>query len=116
MRLKSDIFVAALVRRVFANGDFAAVEKRGADEAGAIFIRQRFRDGLETLYGPAPQVFSTDEESDTGRRFEVRLLRQDAADVAATIEKESRFDRDLWVVEIETEQAQDLFPIVSDET
>lgn len=115
MRLKSDIYVAALVRRVFANGDFAAVEKRGAEEAGAIFIRQRFRDGLETLYGPAPQVFSSDEESDTGRRFEVRLLRQDAAEVAAIIEKESRFDRDLWVVEIETEQVNGLFPIVGDE-
>jgi hypothetical protein len=113
MRLKSDIFVAALIRRVFASGDFAAVEKRGAEEAGAIFIRQRFRDGSETLYGPAPQVFSDSEESDTGRRFEVRLLRQDAAEVAAVIEKESRFDRDLWLVEIETENAGDLFTVVT---
>ena len=102
MRLKSDIFVAALVRRVFSNGDFAAIEKRGAEAAGAIFIRQRFRDGLETLYGPAPQIFSSDEESDAGRRFEVRVLRKDAAEVAAMIEKASRFDSDLWLVEIET--------------
>ncbi len=52
MRLRSDIFVSALTRRLFARGDFAAVEHRGAEEAGAIFIRQRFRDGLETLYAP----------------------------------------------------------------
>lgn len=115
MRLKSDIFVAALVRRVFANGDFAAVEKRGADEAGAIFIRQRFRDGLETLYGPAPQIFSSDDDSDNGRRFEVRMERQEAADIAAIVEKESRFDRDLWLVEIETDKVADLITIVGDE-
>lgn len=113
MRLKSDIFVAALIRRVFASGDFAAVEKRGAEEAGAIFIRQRFRDGSETLFGPAPQVFSDSEESDVGRRFEVRVRRQDAAEVAAVIEKESRFDSDLWLVEIETENASDLFTVVN---
>lgn len=113
MRLKSDIFVAALIRRVFATGDFAAVEKRGAEEAGAIFIRQRFRDGSETLFGPAPQVFSDGEESDAGRRFEVRLRRQAAAEVAAVIEKESRFDSDLWLVEIETENASDLFTVVN---
>ncbi len=49
MRLRSDIYVSALLRRVFAKGDFAAVERKGAEEAGAIFIRQHFRDGLETL-------------------------------------------------------------------
>jgi len=113
MRLKSDIFVAALIRRVFATGDFAAVEKRGAEEAGAIFIRQRFRDGSETLFGPAPQVFSDSEESDAGRRFEMRLRRQDAAVVTDVIEKESRFDSDLWLVEIETENANDLFTVVN---
>ena len=32
MRLKSDIFVSALIRRVFAAGDFAAVERKGAEE------------------------------------------------------------------------------------
>jgi len=72
MRLRADIYVSALVRRVFSAGDFAAVEKKGAEEAGAIFIRQRFRDGLETLYAPAPQSFF-DEESSGDRLFEIRL-------------------------------------------
>jgi hypothetical protein len=67
MRLRTDIFVSALLRRVFAKGDFAAVEKKGAEQAGAIFIRQHFRDGLETLYGPAPQSFFDEEQ--TGERL-----------------------------------------------
>ena len=66
MRLRTDIFVAALMRRVFARGDFAAVEKKGAEEAGAVFVRQVFRDGTESLFAPAPQsVFDAD---DSGRR------------------------------------------------
>lgn len=74
MRLRADIFVSALLRRVFASGDFAAVEKKGAEEAGAIFIRQHFRDGLETLYAPAPQT-AFDEGQAGDRLFEIRLSR-----------------------------------------
>ena len=32
MRLKSEIFASALVRSVFARGDFAAIERKGAPE------------------------------------------------------------------------------------
>ena len=74
MRLRTDIFVSALMRRVFSRGDFAAVEAKGAEEAGAVFVRQVFRDGLESLYAPAPQSVFDDEDS--GRRlFEARLER-----------------------------------------
>jgi hypothetical protein len=107
MRLRTDIFVSALMRRVFARGDFAAVEARGAEEAGAVFVRQVFRDGAETLYAPAPQ--SVFDGEDSGRRlFEVRLERVDAAAVGEAIGRERRFDSDLWVVSIETDELGDL--------
>lgn len=112
MRLKSEIFVSALVRRVFSAGDFAAVEKKGADAAGAIFIRQRLRGGLENLYGPAPQSFSDSDEENFDRRFECRLQGAQAHDVEALLEKERRFDSDLWVVEIETETVEGLITLV----
>ncbi len=112
MRLKSEIFVSALTRRVFAAGDFAAVERKGADEAGAIFIRQRLRDGRENLYGPAPQSFAEDEEVRAERRFERRLTEAQAQEVETLLEKERRFDADLWVVELETDNIGDLFTIV----
>ncbi|MEN0117246.1 MAG: DUF1491 family protein [Agrobacterium cavarae] len=112
MRLKSEIFVSALTRRVFAAGDFAAVERKGAEEAGAIFIRQRLRDGRENLYGPAPQSFAEDEEVRAERRFERRLTEAQAQEVETLLEKERRFDADLWVVELETDNVGDLFTIV----
>ncbi|SCX19146.1 DUF1491 family protein [Agrobacterium rosae] len=112
MRLKSEIFVSALVRRVFSAGDFAAIERKGADAAGAIFIRQRLRTGLENLYGPAPQSFSDDEEERAERRFELRLTNAEAPAVEALLEKERRFDSDLWVVELETETVEGLFTVV----
>ena len=41
MRVTSEFFVSALIRRVFSSGGFAAVERRGATEAGAVFLRRR---------------------------------------------------------------------------
>ncbi|MGG7519523.1 DUF1491 family protein [Allorhizobium undicola] len=111
MRLRSDMFVSALMRRVFGEGGFAAIERRGMEEAGAIFIRQRFRDGLETLYGPAPQSL-VDDEGAASRRFELRLDRAEPQALEALMEREVRFDPDLWLVEIETDRLDDLLTLV----
>lgn len=107
MRLRTDIFVSALMRRVFARGDFAAVEAKGAEEAGAVFVRQVFRDGSESLHAPAPQSFFEAEES-SRRLFETRLDRVEASAVGAAIDRERRFDSDLWVVTVETDDLGDL--------
>jgi len=115
MRLKSEILVSALIRRVFAAGGFAAVEHKGADAAGAIFVRQHFRDGLETLYGPAPQT-SFEAEDSGDRLFERRLERVPPEAVAALIARERKFDSDLWLVEIETDDITDLLPLASPQT
>ncbi len=55
-RLRSDIFVAAYVRRRNGENALRVVRKRGAAEAGAIFICIDRRDGTVDLYGPAPQT------------------------------------------------------------
>ena len=109
MRVTTEFYVSALVRRVFAGGGFAAVERKGAAQAGAVFIRHRFRDGLETLYGPAPQSFFA--EGDDDRRFEVRAARAEAADCDAVIAREARFDPDLWVVEFDADDVSGLIPV-----
>ena len=109
MRLKSDIFVSALIRRVFAQGGYAAVLRKGAEDAGAIFIRQRSRLGMESLYGPAPQSFL--EDAMPGRLFEIRLEAAEADAVDQALAREIRFDPDCWVVEIEVEDRGDLFDV-----
>jgi hypothetical protein len=45
MRLKSGIWVAAYIRRCHLEGAFAAIRRRGAEEAGAIFIKLNRLDG-----------------------------------------------------------------------
>jgi hypothetical protein len=54
MRVKSSIWVAAYVRRAYVEGAFAVVRRRGADEAGAVFIKIARLDGTAELFGPAP--------------------------------------------------------------
>jgi hypothetical protein len=100
MRLRSDVWVAALLRRAFAGAAHAAVVHRGADEAGAIFVAVDRLDHGCDLWGPAPQTdFGETETGD--RRFERLLARAPRADVLARIASERRFDADLWLVEVE---------------
>ena len=100
MRITSELWVSALTRRVFGEGGFAAVVRRGAAEAGAIFVVTQSRLGTATLFGPAPQS-AYDEARPDERQFGVLVADAEAAAVEARIAKEARFDSDIWVVEIE---------------
>jgi hypothetical protein len=55
-RLRSDFWVSAYLRRCAVEGVEAALRKRGAAEAGAIFVKVDRLDGTASLYGPAPQL------------------------------------------------------------
>jgi hypothetical protein len=102
MRLKSAIWVAAYLRRCNVEGVFAAVRKRGAEEAGAIFIKVNRLDGTADLYGPAPQ--SELAQANPADRVFSRSLDREAAPeerVEDRIGRELRFDSDAWVIEIE---------------
>ena len=103
MRVTTDLWVSALTRRVFSDGGFAAVVKRGAAEAGAVFILSRDRLGEIALFGPASQT-AYDSERPDDRRFSRLMATADAEAVDARLEKEKRFDSDIWVVEVEPGQ------------
>ena len=76
MRVTSDFWVSALLRRVFGAGGFAAVVNRGATEAGAVFVLARGRLGEVALYGPAPQT-SYDSAKPDDRFFVNRIIAED---------------------------------------
>jgi hypothetical protein len=96
-RLRSDFWVAAYLRQCQIDGLAAVLGRRGADEAGAIFVRVDHLNGTQDLYGPVPQSFAG---YDGVRRFQ-RLLQGDPLTVSDRIDKERRFDADLWLIEVE---------------
>ena len=100
MRVTSDFWVAALTRRVFSEGGFGAVAKRGAAEAGAVFVVTRNRMGQSTLFGPAPQS-AYDSARPDDRQFTALIADAEAEAIESRLAKEQRFDSDIWVVELE---------------
>jgi hypothetical protein len=76
------------------------VARRGAEEAGAIFVVVDRLDGTHDLYAPAPQA-TFDETTPFDRRFQRMGAGVDAAEIAKAVERETRFDSDLWVVAVE---------------
>ncbi len=106
MRLKSEFWVKAYLRRAAVHGCPGVVVRRGHDEAGAIFIKVVLRPGSALLFGPAPAgLDGVDEE----RRFTNALKSADAqpeANVDERLAQEQRFDSDLWIVEIESATGQ----------
>jgi hypothetical protein len=102
MRLKSAMWVGAYIRRCHVEGVFAAVRRRGAEEAGAIFIVLNRLDGTADLYGPAPQT-AFEEAHPSDRAFSPVLKQSPApeAEVDARLKREVAFDPDVWIVEVE---------------
>ncbi|MEO9339869.1 DUF1491 family protein [Mesorhizobium sp. SB112] len=111
MRVTTDFWVSAMIRRVFGAGGFAAVIKRGATEAGAVFVLCRGRMGEASLYGPAPQA-SYDSARPDDRQF-TKLAFDEESAIDARLEKEKRFDSDIWIIELEagSEPVEDLLSL-----
>lgn len=99
MRVTSELFVAALVRRCRSANAPAYVVSRGAREAGAVFVSVDRLDGRVDLYGPAPQAMF--DEEDNKRRFERLIDQGTEAEVDERLARERSFDPDLWIVAIE---------------
>jgi hypothetical protein len=103
MRLKSSIWVSAYLRRCAVEGAFAAVRRRGAEEAGAVFIKVSRLDGTGTLYAPAPQAVFNDKKP-ADRLFTATLgndIPVPEASIEARLARESKFDPDVWILEVE---------------
>src|SRR5262245_62691223 len=106
MRLKSAIWVSAYLRRCQVEGVAAVLRRRGAEEAGAIFIKVSRLDGTADLYGPAPQTAFDSEPADRKFSLYLKTPAQPDIDVEARLGREVRFDPDLWIVEVEDRQGR----------
>ena len=99
-RLKAGIFVRALIRRAEVAGAQAYVVRKGAEEAGAIFIQISRLDGTCT-------VLNQSRGAD-GERVWARPLGEssESEKAAAYLERQIKYDPDLWIVEIEDREGR----------
>lgn len=103
-RLRSDFWVSAHLRRLNGETIPAVQRRRGAPEAGAIFVKVDRLDGSADLYGPAPQSLL---DADDGERcFCVLMSCAEPPDVETRLAKELRFDGDLWIIEIDDREGR----------
>lgn len=80
---------------------FGAVRRRGAEEAGAVFVKLALLDGTAWLYVPAPQT-AYDESRPVERVFTPSPAQPvEEQVIEARLAKEVNFDPDIWIVEIE---------------
>jgi len=99
-RLKTGLYVRALIRRAEVGGASAYVARRGAEEAGALILKLARPDGNLTVLSRATRG--------EGERVWMKPL-GDSADSAAAakyFERQIRFDPDLWIVEIEDREGR----------
>lgn len=101
-RLRSDFWVAAYLRRCAVEGIDAVLRRRGAAEAGTVFVKVDHLDGTASLFGPAPQALVESGASD--RLFAPLLTRAAPLDVEERMRREIRFDSDLWLVEVDNRE------------
>lgn len=102
-RLRSDFWVAAHLRRCAIEGIAAVLRRRGAPEAGAIFVKVDHLNGTASLYGPAPQSLL----NEGGERVFTAVLENVAPqEIEERMMREGRFDPDFWFIEIEDRQGR----------
>jgi hypothetical protein len=114
MRLKSALWVAAYIRRCQVEGLFAVVRRRGAEEAGAVFVRVSRLDGTSDLFGPAPQsAFDAAEGSARAFAPSLKTLPAPDVEVEAYLAREVKFDPDVWIVELDDREGRNFLDIIA---
>lgn len=109
-RLKTEIRVQAWLKRCSAAGLMATVVRKGDAEAGALFIKvNHFAAGCEVFSG----VTGPDGAQTWFRATGDRPVLEKEADAYLT--RQSSYDPDLWVIEIEDPRNVFVFdePVVS---
>ena len=100
MALATHIWVGALIRRAQLAGAFATVVRKGDPTGGAVLVK---------AYNPRSReasLFASAFRGEGERVWMQPVASNSEPDLDAYVEKQSRFDRDLWVVEIEDAQGR----------
>ncbi len=100
MLLSSDLWVSALIRRAEIGGAFATVSRKGDARAGTVIVKVFNTSTRQArLYSEA---FGTD-----GERLWMQPVESEfESELDAYLQRQSGYDPDLWIVEIEDRQGR----------
>lgn len=110
MAVKTEIWVMGHLRRCFGAGLTGVVARRGAAEAGAVFVRVVVGRGEVRLFAPAPGP-AYDEE---GRRTWIEPLGGAAVaeeEAGRFLERQVSFDPDVWILDIDDPKGEGLLDV-----
>ena len=104
MRLTSELWVKAYIRRLASQNIPAFVLRSGHESAGAIFIKISLLDGTALLFQPAPQMML----EGPGRKWLTANKGKPTDDnlIGEKLAKETSFDPDIWILEVEDRQGR----------
>lgn len=113
MAVRTEIWVKAHLRRCFAAGLAGVVARRGAEEAGAVFVKVTRAADAVLLFGPAP---GPAYDAEGRRRWAMPLGAEPATPEAADafLARQSAFDPDIWIVDIDDPRGHGLIEIPRD--
>ncbi|PHP28419.1 DUF1491 family protein [Limimaricola cinnabarinus] len=100
-RLATGIWVSAYLARLRLSDIPVFVTAKGDETAGAVLVKSNTLDGRARLHQRSLDLM-------TGARTWIVLAEGDEAEVDASIEKQRRFDPDLWVIEVEDRMGRTL--------
>lgn len=102
------------MRRRLAEGASAVLRRRGAAEAGAIFVKIDRLDGRAALFGPAPQSLADQAAPGVDRLFARMHAAEwiDANEADRRLEREISYDPDVRIVEVEDRDGETSLDIV----
>jgi hypothetical protein len=100
MRLRTEIWIKAYIRRCTVNGAMAVVVRHGDDDAGAVYIRINRLDGTSLVFGPAPAGL---DNAALDRQWvpTLGLVFKPDLEVDRLLSREVEFDPDIWILEVE---------------
>jgi hypothetical protein len=101
IRLTADLWIAAYLARLRAEGIAAYITRKGDAVAGAVVVK------LATMDGRAVAKERIADLATGGRRWAV-LAEGPEADVDAVLTRARARDPDLWVIEVEDRRGRDL--------
>ncbi len=100
MSVKTEIWVKAHLRRCFNAGLTGVVARRGAPEAGSVFVKVTLPGGVGRLMAPA----AGPTYDEYGGRSWVEPLGSDPvaqSDIERFLARQLAFDPDIWILDID---------------